>query len=813
MGSFVVGEVLGGKYEIKAVLGAGGMGTVYRARQMDLGRDVAIKVPMPAALEVPGFLARFSREARLVAKLVHDNIVQVYEYQESQDQVYIVMEYVEGQDMKALFARPPADLKVKDVALMLRAACEGLGHAHEGGIVHRDIKPHNIMVAQSSRGRWRVKIMDFGIAHLDANNSNMTMQQEQLTVTGQAIGTPSYMSPEQIRGSGVSHKSDIYSMGCVLFYSFTKNTPFQGTGFTVAAAHLSEPAPRIRERLPQLPEPLEQLILRCLEKDPSLRPEDASTVGEELYAALTPIFDLPMSEIWPPTPEEALPIPGIQSSMEATQSSDDPTLPSSVRRDAERIPSPRQSAYVPKPGLREATITNPTNTAQTSLTDATISYVPPLDGTGPTSIPTGMSPAQSAPSAAPAAPARNIPLIVGAVLVPVFLGGITMGIIVLNKKGAEEERNQQQQIAQVTPTPRAEDPAATPTVPVEVAPTPEPAIAATPTPQPTPSAIPTPTPDPIIARAGRLKSSFAGATSLLERTAVWVEATHDKNFAGDPRIQEVADEIALVMVLAPEMVDINGVRFTMGSNNPEASPEEKPAHNVTLSGYSIGLYEVTALEFSTFLNATEASLAAKLYRAESADPTSTNSTRNIVLDPARKKYVPVRGRETHPANGVSFLAAEEYCRWLSDRTGKNYRLPTEAQWELAAKGSNTVNVFPWGPTMQPSFANFNSQGTVDVTALPTGRSSAFGLYHMSGNVAEWVQDWYGDRTYERSDATDPVVSEPPAGERRARRVVRGGSFNSLTEKELRTTQRERAEPEKEGSTAKIYDFGFRVVRQ
>ncbi len=298
MQEFDVGDILAGRYEIKKVLGSGGMGKVFRARQVDLGRDVALKVPSQAVLSSPEIMARFSREARTVAKLTHDNIVQVYEYFYEGDTAFIAMEFVEGQDLKEFISNPQPDLTVGDMAMILEMACEGMAHAHEAGIVHRDIKPHNIMVARLPRGRWRVKVMDFGIAHIDPSGQYTEVNDGQLTQTGQALGTPSYMSPEQIRGTGVSHLSDIYSFGCVVYYAFTKNTVFQGSGLTVAVSHLNEMPPSVRTSNPQLPEELDAIIQRCLEKDPSKRPQHGSELGALISNALQPLADKPMSDVW-----------------------------------------------------------------------------------------------------------------------------------------------------------------------------------------------------------------------------------------------------------------------------------------------------------------------------------------------------------------------------------------------------------------------------------------------------------------------------------------------------------------------------------
>lgn len=361
---FEPGQIIANRYEIKEEVGAGGMGTVYRARQLDLGRDVAIKIPIPEALKNPAYVARFAREAKTCARLVHENIVQVHEFKQDESDCFLVMEFVEGTDLKKLTREAPAELRVRDVANILKAALEGLGYAHENGIIHRDIKPHNIMVTRHTNGRWRTKIMDFGIVHLD-QQSDFTPMGEELTFTGQTLGTPSYMSPEQIRGEGVCTQSDIYSFGCVIYYLFTKKTPFTGTGFTVGAAHLSEEPPALRESIPDLPNEIDSLVKRCLAKDPKDRPQSAEQLSNELELALSPIYDKPMVDIWPVSEERIITDPSGPSASEIQLTeSEAPELEAPVTKtdsphgDAEtrilggsedKIPSPEEGAAPPKP--------------------------------------------------------------------------------------------------------------------------------------------------------------------------------------------------------------------------------------------------------------------------------------------------------------------------------------------------------------------------------------------------------------------------------------------------------------------------------
>lgn len=805
MSNFVVGDTLAGKYEIKAVLGSGGMGTVYRARQIDLGRDVAIKVPNPQALEVPGFLTRFSREARLVAKLVHDNVVQVYEYQESQTNVYIVMEYVEGQDLKALIMNPPADLTVRDLAVILRGACEGLAHAHEFGIVHRDIKPHNIMVEQRARGKWRVKIMDFGIAHMDANANLTMMNQEQLTVTGQAIGTPSYMSPEQIRGSGVSPKSDIYSMGCVIFYAFTRTTPFQGTGFTVAASHLSDAPPAIRSRAPNLPPEVEDVVYKCLEKDPDARPIDASDLGQELFEALKPIFDTKMLDIWP-TPgsagggtdvlKQTKPLdPSLASAATVMEGAVTETTPSGGKKikvaDSDRIPgvSPHsRTATLPqKIAPREQT----RHHTQTSATGQTVPYQQPpaIDGDAAGAV----GDAGDAPSAV--VPKKNVAFIAAAVLIPLLLIGVIGGIYFKDKlggKSGEDTSNGGQS---------GTDPQPTLVVNVQPTPTAGPDKTSAP-PKPTPTVTPSPRPspsiDPAVARMEALKSNFSKTNGLSERAQLWQQAAGDD----DPRLADVAKEFALETARNPELRAIPAGTFTMGSPPNEGESEERPQYNVNLSAYEIGKYEVTALEFCAFLNEVGKAEADKLMRA--ADRT------NISYDDTRKLFEPKQGRFLHPANSVTWEGASRYAEWLSQKTGERYRLPTEAEWENAARAGSSFR-FPWGdsdPVPRQAQYNASGEGTVAVVEMSNGRNS-WGLSHMSGNVAEWCSDWYLERAYDEGDRDNPKGPiNPPSSDRRPRKVVRGGSFQSLYSTDIRNARRDRVEPDKASP-----DLGFRIVRE
>ncbi|HEX6322171.1 MAG TPA: serine/threonine-protein kinase, partial [Vicinamibacterales bacterium] len=270
-----------GPYEIAAQIGAGGMGEVYRARDMRLGRDVAIKM-LPARLVTnERALERFRREARAVGGLNHPHVCTLFDAGEYEGQPYLVMELLEGATLHSRIAgKPLPPAQVIAWAVQLADALEA---AHAGGIVHRDLKPANIFI--TSRGD--AKILDFGIAKLiemGAPEDATTL--EALTSLGTAIGTAAYMSPEQVRSDDLDGRADLFSLGVVLYEAVTGRHPFGGATATVVAAILGrtpEPASRIN---PAAPEALDRILQRLLEKDRELRYQQAADLRADLRRAL-----------------------------------------------------------------------------------------------------------------------------------------------------------------------------------------------------------------------------------------------------------------------------------------------------------------------------------------------------------------------------------------------------------------------------------------------------------------------------------------------------------------------------------------------
>ncbi|HHS98514.1 MAG TPA: serine/threonine-protein kinase [Chloroflexi bacterium] len=295
---FSIGETVG-PYRIVEKLGQGGMATVFKAYHPALDRYVAIKVLHPAFQEDPHFLARFQREARIVAKLDHPNIVPVYDFAEHRGHPYLVMRFIEGETLKARLRRGP--LSLEEVWRVMRAVGDALSYAHRQGVLHRDIKPSNIILTPDGH----VYLTDFGLARM-AQAGESTLSRDMM------VGTPQYISPEQAKGeTNLDARTDIYSLGVVLYELLVGRVPFQAdTPYAVIHDHIFTPLPLPRKINPDLPEPLERVLLKALAKDPDDRfqsvEEMMQAFEEALGTASTVASALPETVI-APRPTEALP--------------------------------------------------------------------------------------------------------------------------------------------------------------------------------------------------------------------------------------------------------------------------------------------------------------------------------------------------------------------------------------------------------------------------------------------------------------------------------------------------------------------------
>jgi eukaryotic-like serine/threonine-protein kinase len=267
-----IGKVLDGKYRIDSRISAGGMGTVYRATHVLMDSKCAVKVMHDSMVSDPQSVSRFQREAKAAAKIRHPNAIAVMDFGITTDKiVYLVMELFEGTSLRQeLQAHGPFTLE--RAAVVLERAAAALAVAHELGIVHRDVKPDNIMVRPLPNGDEEVKVLDFGIAKL----KDMSGGTEQLTNAGMVIGTPNYLSPEQCRAAELDARSDIYALGIVAYELLCGEVPFSAaTPLAVAMAHTTQPPPSLVEKVPGLPQEVEDVVFAALAKHPDDRPTHA----------------------------------------------------------------------------------------------------------------------------------------------------------------------------------------------------------------------------------------------------------------------------------------------------------------------------------------------------------------------------------------------------------------------------------------------------------------------------------------------------------------------------------------------------------
>jgi serine/threonine-protein kinase len=291
----LVGQVLAEKYRIRDVLARGGMGRIYRAEQIPLGRTVVIKVLSLrfAVEEDPGFKDRFYLEAAVLAKLKHQNTVTVFDYGMADDEtLYMVMEYVEGRTL-AQVLRTEGALEPERALRFGYEIARSLDEAHANGIIHRDLKPSNVMVVPTDEGE-AIKVLDFGIVKVLEDTGIDT-----ITRPDRMVGSPRYMAPEQIRKGDIDGRTDLYAVGVMLYEMITNRPPFKGkTSVKTLMSHVQDPVPPMAEKTDRsIPLPVEQLVLRCLQKKPENRFPDTAAFKRAVRSVLMDIGATPLDTL------------------------------------------------------------------------------------------------------------------------------------------------------------------------------------------------------------------------------------------------------------------------------------------------------------------------------------------------------------------------------------------------------------------------------------------------------------------------------------------------------------------------------------
>ncbi|HET7088232.1 MAG TPA: bifunctional serine/threonine-protein kinase/formylglycine-generating enzyme family protein [Anaerolineae bacterium] len=732
-----------GQYLILERISKGATSTVYKAYQEKLERYVAVKVLSPHFIDEEGFLERFKQEARAVAQLDHPNILPVYDFDQVGDVVYIVMKYVDTGTLKDLLGAPMDLRATLEIVTQVGLA---LGFAHRQGVIHRDVKPGNILLGE---GNWAL-LTDFGLAKMRAGD-------RKLTKSGIGLGTPDYMAPEQGQGLPVDGRADLYSLGCMLHEMVTGRVPFEAdSGMAVVVKHITEPPRPPREINPRLPLAVEHVILRALEKDPSRRYQTAESMVADLARAIGSADQFMLLEELPaPAPARGQPRPTVR--VADTR----PAFPSPapIVQMRERLGKHRPAVGA---GIKSANV----------WLALRLRHVRQAARAVLERFWQGL---------------RRLPVIAVA-FVKRGHAGVSTALPARAPASSRSATSRLNTSAVRTKSARARTGAASKQRKAGAR----------------PSSVPS-----MVRFANRIRLAFEAARERLSRhrrlaavavlallillLALWLaggsaggavpsqtaRATDTAPGtpvvtvpgAGTPAASPVPDAPA-GMLLVP------GGTFKMGATGGHFDPDETPPHRVTVDPFYIDAVEVTVAQFARF-----ASAWGDVTDAEKKGDATTWRAANT---PDRQRF---------PVNRVSWNDAAAFCRWY----GK--RLPTEAEWELAAKGF-TENIYSWGNAFDRNRANTQERGVgqpIAVASLPN--SGPFGAYDMIGNVWEWVADWYGGDYYGVSPSVNP--QGPASG---LERVVRGGSFKSDGERATTTIRR------KASQDGWSDDIGFRCVK-
>lgn len=798
-------------YRIIRKINQGGMSTVYLAIQLSVGREVALKVMSPALNADPVFSERFQREANIVGQLSHPNIVSIYDIGRFKNLNYIAMDYLPGGSVHDKMA---TGLSTSEILRIVREMALALDLAHEKGYIHRDIKPENILFRENNSA----VLSDFGVAKTVSSASQMTN-------AGMVVGTPHYMSPEQARGKAIDGRSDIYSLGVVFYEMLTGTVPYKAEeAVAIAIKHLTAPIPK----LPPQYSLYQKLLNTLLAKDP----DDRFQRGREIVAAIDEL-DATLSGSRPRymsnTEPSAMHIASLFKALVLTSYA---ALSAQVKAAFTEIARWRWS---PKRGFYrrpDSTVTEVRTTPDSGENDRT------------TVVSTRIQKAayfQASNHRAGFSIARvlSIVLVVGSLwftfsvalvrfalpgenFYPVTLRNAAIfSAAMLNQRDLNApkiiEPTEPDLVAQTTSTPqpilRTPTPAvvesATPDAEIEqttpdTAEDEEPLATPEPTPEPEPEPEPEPAPrfaltvnpEPVSARVRilNIKEKYQPGISLLpDRYLVEVTAEGYHTYKEWIRMgtQDQAVDVSLRKVVipgtvfknelangdqGPEMVIIPAGSFTMGN---KGSSVTMPERRVTIEQpFAVSRFEITFADFDKYLEA------------------------NNLGQPDDERW----GRGSRPVINVNWQQAQAYVAWLSESTGKKYRLATEAEWEFLARAGTDGDYWWSGDAKKRANCRNGCQsdyaGLFTTKTAPVGsyNPNAYGVHDTSGNVAEWVEDCFQNHYLSAPrDASAVKLSQCD------QHSVRGGSMKDSA-KDITVHHREGRNADKAYN-----DVGFRVV--
>ena len=763
-------------YRLLEKLGEGGMGAVYKALQTKLEKVVALKVLPAERLQDEAAVARFEREMKAVGRLDHPNIVRATDAGEHEGQHFLVMEYVDGVDLSQ-HVKQHGSLSIDDAIEVTRQTANALQYAHERGLVHRDVKPSNVMLASDSQASIRrqpaddvgrsstlvtdhradaqcspvVKLLDLGLARLETEAAAEAQTRDELTTEGSVMGTVDYMSPEQALDThNADARSDVYSLGCTLYFLLTGKPPFSGkTMMERLVAHREAPIPRIDpasirrqpaddvERSNTLasdhradaqcsPDALQNVLDRMLAKDPGERFQTMANVVAALDAIERPTVD------------------------------DDATLAETFEIDSSFVAKP-QAAAGRTSAVRKSLIAG--GIVTTLLIAAVIVFkFKTRNGTlvievdDPKNVVVEID-GEKADGAKITADGKAVQL---------SIAPGTRQLVVKTADGTVLKVDEGKQVEIVAGKERR-------------------------------------------IRARVESTQVPHANSGRVRPLNTIQAANSK--------QAHAHQAAWAKRLKSPVTRQNSIgmdfqlippgEFDRGAPKADsyADDDERPRHRVKITRpFFLGKYEVSVGQFRKFVEATR-------YRtvAESSGKGSFG------VDRQRKKFVMkpewtwkspgIPSSDSHPVVHVTFEDCRAFCRWLSKKEGRVYRLPTEAEWEYACRAGTTTR-FYWGDNLEAADSFAWTVDNAKAFCKTPGQKSpnAWGLHEMHGNVAEWCLDYYAP--YKTGPQTDPIQLQA------SKKIVTRGGACGHKPAFLRSSDRG-------GATLESRSFinGFRIVRE
>jgi serine/threonine-protein kinase len=728
----IAGEpVLEGKYHIESRLGQGGMGVVYKARHAYLKTQLAIKIILPDLVgNDPQLVTRFRQEALAAAAIRHQNVVAVTDYGVIQGSIpFLVMEYVEGESLHDMLAREKK-LSPEKALEVISAICAGVGAAHHQGIVHRDLKPLNIMICSDKPSiSQAVKILDFGLAKIKSGELLGSFIQAQTTGL---MGSPYYMAPEQWADDEPDSRSDIYSLGVMLYQMLAGDVPFKGSSIpAIMKKHISDPAPKFAEIGASVSPELEAAVLHTLEKEKEKRTASVEEMIAELKEAIYP------SGI------------GIHTTSGGTRPVSTVNIHTNpahamVFVDSVAVGQSRDDGWMTLNGMQIGS--HSVRVSKEGYED----WYGDINCDGqPKQLKAEL---RSAAEAIPKPPAATI----------AYSGGISPNTPQNFSSTQDNSPEMQRTSVQMHDTGRQH-------IGVES--------------QARKRSFLSPL---LIGGAGLLFIFLLGGVGIGAAFMLGIIPWG----TGDPGNRvDIGNQTSPTPEMSPviehknEMAEIPGGTFTMGRN--DGRPNEIGEHHETVDSFWMDKTEVTNGEFLAFLKETR-------YQPVSAD--------GFLVHWVNEEPKP--GEELMPVRFVNLADVEAFAAWRSKRDGVTYRLPTEKEWEYAARSGAKNYLYPWGDKFREECAVVDQANNDPMPVASRSCPNEWGIHDLVGNVVEWTSDepWLYPGSPPELEVQEPDVEV---------RMVRGGSafYKSTGSNAITSTYRTFSPV-----TTRHDALGFRLVR-